>query len=99
MVLGIEAEAPDALETNMSEKKSVKVTTRAKVAKPKKEKPPKEQLVVFAFRLTEDERKKIHATAGPANASRFVRQVASAFAAEDEAAFRAVLKEASEARS
>ena len=85
----------------MSEKKSenVKVTKKATAAKPKKEKAPREDLVVFAFRLTEDERKKIHATAGPTNASRFVRQIAAAFASEDEGAFRAVIREAREARA
>ena len=69
-----------------------------KAAKPKKEKSPREDLVVFAFRLTEAERAAIHKTAGPARASKFVRRVSVAFAGEDEAAFRAVLKEAREAR-
>lgn len=77
-----------------------KTETKAKrTPKPKKERAPKEEgLVVFAFRLTETERSAIHKTAGPAKASRFVRQVAAAFAKEDDAAFRAVLKEAREAR-
>ena len=73
-------------------------TTKAKATKPKTEKPPKEQLVVFAFRLTPAEREAIHKSAGPARASKFVRRVAAAFANEDEAAFRGVLKEAREAR-
>ena len=60
---------------------------------------PKEDLVVFAFRLTQKERDAIHETAGPAKASRFVRQVAVAFAKEDESAFRSALKEAREARA
>ena len=71
-----------------------KTATKKKSAKAA----PKEDLCVFAFRLTEAERDAVHRTAGPAKASRFVRQVAAAFAAEDEAAFRAVLKEAREAR-
>ena len=70
---------------------------KTKAAKTKK-KPPKEELCVFAFRLTPAERDAIHKTAGPAKASRFVRQVAVAFGNEDEAAFRTVLKQAREAR-
>ena len=72
---------------------SKKTTTKQKAAK------PKEDLVVFAFRLTETERTKIHAAAGPANASRFIRHIAIAFANEDVKAFQAVLKEARELRS
>ena len=60
---------------------------------------PKEDLVVFAFRLTEAERDAIHKTAGPARASRFIRRVAVAFGQEDEGAFKGVLKEAREARA
>ena len=84
--------------------KATSKTTSKKVAakapaKLKAAKPPKEDLVVFAFRLTLAEREGIHKTAGPANASRFVRQVCGAFAQENEGAFRAVLKEAKELRS
>ena len=75
-----------------------KAATKPKAAKPKKEKPPKETLCVFAFRLTPAERDAIHKTAGPRNATQFVRRVATAFANEDEAAFKAVLKEARELR-
>ena len=88
------------MEDTMATKK--KTTTRKKAAtkpKAKKEKAPKLDLVVFAFRLTEVERTAIHKTAGPRNATQFVRRVATAFAKQDEAAFRAVLKEAREARS
>ncbi len=70
----------------------------AKPAKVPREKKPKEDLVVFAFRLTEAERDLIHETAGPRNATGFVRRVAVAFAGGDEPAFRAVLKEARELR-
>ncbi len=76
--------------------KKKKASTNAKAAKPKA---PKEDLVVFAFRLTEAERTKIHETAGPRNATQFVRRVAVAFAHEDEESFRRVLKEAREARA
>jgi hypothetical protein len=95
----------------MSEQLQVptKPTTKKKAAKPKaakkakttakKTRPAKEEnLVVFAFRLSQVERDAIHKTAGPARASRYVRQVAAAFASEDEAAFRAVIKEAREGR-
>ena len=79
---------------NASAKKapSKKATTKQKAAK------PKEDLVVFAFRLTDAERTRIHATAGPANASRFIRRIAVAFADEEVKAFQAVLKEARELR-
>ena len=72
-------------------KKAASKKPAAKAAKP--------DLVVFAFRLTEAERTAIHKTAGPARASRCVRSVAAAFANEDESAFRALLKDAKEARS
>ena len=41
--------------------------------KAKAPKEPREELVVFAFRLTPAERDAIHKAAGPAKASRFVR--------------------------
>ena len=80
--------------TTASTKKSTSknATTKQKAAK------TKEDLVVFAFRLTEAERTKIHAAAGPANASRFIRHIAIAFANEDVKAFQAALKEARELR-
>ena len=68
-----------------------KTVTKKVTSKPAK---AKEDLVVFAFRLTEAERAAIHKTAGPARASKFIRRVAVAFAKEDDAAFRAALKEA-----
>ena len=71
-----------------------KASTKAKTAKAKA---PKEDLCVFAFRLTQAERDLIHKTAGPARASKFVRRVAVAFAREDEALFKAVLKATREA--
>ena len=89
----------------------IKATTKKKAAKPKAEKKkakaaPKqarrekeEDLVVFAFRLSQAERDAIHKTAGPARASRYVRRVTAAFASEDVEAFKAVLKEAREGRA
>ena len=70
---------------------------KAKAPKPKRESGPKPDRT-FAIRITGDELEAIHKAAGPRNATRFVRSVAAAFAAEDEAAFRSVLKEAREAR-
>ncbi len=51
-----------------------------KISKPAK---PKEELVVFAFRLTTEEREAIHKAAGPAKASKFVRALARAAAQRD----------------
>ena len=82
-----------------TKKTSTQRATKKKAPKKATAKAAKEELVVFAFRLTQKERDAIHATAGPAKASRFVRQVAIAFAKEDETAFKAVLKEARAAQS
>ena len=80
-----------------TKKASTKKTSTKKAAS-KKARKSKEDLVVFAFRLTEAERTAIHETAGPRNATQVVRQVAAAFANEDESAFSVVLKEARELR-
>ena len=50
----------------------------AKEPKSNKVKPPKEDVCVFAFRLTRADRDLIHKAAGPANASRFVKSAALA---------------------
>lgn len=52
---------------------------------------PEENLVVFAFRLTREERDVIHAATGPSKASRFVRTLAVAGARGDEQAIREIL--------
>jgi hypothetical protein len=54
-----------------------------------------DDLVVFAFRLTPDEREEIHTAAGSARASRFVRAVALAAARRDVSALNAIMLEAS----
>ena len=77
---------------------TTKTTTKKSKAAPKA-KTAKEELCVFAFRLTRAERDAIHKTAGPRNATQFVRRVAAAFASRDEAAFKAVLKEVNAIRS
>ena len=64
-------------------------------SKPKRgqAKAPREDLCVFAFRLTEAERDAIHKAAGPAKASKFARNLLVAAATKDEAAVRAIMKE------
>ena len=104
MGLGIEATEPTAMEVDMAEKKTEKVratkkTKAEKVPKPKKERPPKEDLMVFAFRLSKTESEALHKAAGPANASRTMRSLAAAFAAEDPDAFKAVVAEARKLRA
>jgi hypothetical protein len=58
----------------------------AKAKKTTKEKAPKEELVVFAFRLRPEERDLIHRAAGAAKASRFVRALSVAASKGDEKA-------------
>ena len=103
MVLGIGPEASDATEEDMAATKATttkkKATTKPKAARPKKVKPPKEELCVFACRVSEPERVKFHKATGPAGASRFARKLMVVFSGEDEAGFRALLKEAREARA
>lgn len=72
--------------------KTTKKTTRAR--KPAAEaKAPREELCVFAFRLTEAERIDIHKAAGPGKASKFARNLLVAAARKDDAAVRAIMKE------
>ena len=69
------AETPAAVEPEPESK-----PTKAKP----KEKAPKEELVVFAFRLKAAERDLIHQAAGAAKASRFVRALMIAASKGDE---------------
>jgi len=71
-------------------KKTVKVKAVMTV-KVKKDKAPREPLVVFAFRLTEPQRDAIHKAAGPGKATRFVRSAALAAASGDRPAFEELL--------
>ncbi len=73
-------------------RKPVAKATAATTPAAPKEKAPKEDLCVFAFRLTPAERDAIHKAAGPAKASKFVRSLAVAAARNDEAAVKAILK-------
>lgn len=59
---------------------------------------PTEEQVVFAFRLNRAERDAIHAAAGPARASRFVKSLAIAAAQGDIDALHAILAETSRAK-
>jgi hypothetical protein len=72
--------------TEKTPKKPAKAKT-PKEPKPKKEKVPKEPQVVFAFRLSEADRDRIHKAAGPAKATKFVRAAALAAANQDSKAF------------
>ena len=73
----------------MTKKKS-----EPKAAKPKKAKPPKEPQVVFAFRLSEADRTRIHDAAGSGKATRFVRSAALAAANADRKAFDTLIEQA-----
>ena len=63
----------------------------ARGARPPKVKEPEEETVVFAFRLSAEERELIHQAAGPAKASRFVRALAVAAAKRDQATIHELL--------
>jgi len=78
--------------------KTTKKTTRtrkptAEKKKTTEPKAPREDLCVFAFRLTETERDAIHKAAGPAKASKFARSLLVAAATKDEAAVLAIMIE------
>ena len=81
--------------------KTTKKTTRARKpaaetkasTKTAETKASREELCVFAFRLTEAERDAIHKAAGPAKASKFARTLLVAAANKDDAAVRAIMKE------
>ena len=63
-------------------------------AKSGKEKSPAEPQVVFAFRLSEPDRDRIHAASGPGGATQFVRAAALAAANGDAAAFESLIAQA-----
>jgi hypothetical protein len=68
----------------------------AKAGKPAVKKAEKtsqrEDLCVFAFRLTPEERDAIHKAAGPGKASKFVRALTVAAARNDAAAVKAIME-------
>ena len=65
--------------------------TRKKSAKQTDQK-SQPDLVVFAFRLTQEERNAIHKAAGPAKASKFVRALVNAAATGNEQAVLDLVK-------
>jgi hypothetical protein len=86
--------------------KSRKPTAKPKVKTPVQSKPKAaradtvmpparaaDELVVFAFRLSAEERDLIHQASGPAKASRFVRAVSLAAARGDVKALQSILLE------
>ena len=85
-----EALAAPEIVTTATKKAEAKVAKAQKP--PKARKTPVEDLVVFAFRLTQAERDAIHKAAGPANASKFIRALAIAAANRDEAQVGLILK-------
>jgi len=83
-------------------KPKAETTPETKATKPRKEKAPRESREgwgTFALQMPVPEREAFHTAAGPGGASRFARVVLAAFAAGDEAAFKAVVKEAREQRA
>ncbi len=84
----------------MKKSKNTKKKATAKTRKPAattkaqqdpKKKPPRDDLCVFAFRLTAEERNSIHKAAGPAKASKFARNLLVAAASNDEAAVKTIM--------
>ena len=79
----------------MGKSKSTKKRA-AKAGKPAvkkaEKKPHREDLCVFAFRLTPKEREDIHKAAGPGKASKFVRTLAVAAAKNDAATVKAIME-------
>jgi len=73
-------------------RKPAAAATAVKTVDEPKTKSPREELCVFAFRLTAEERDAIHKAAGPAKASKFVRSLAVAAARNDEATVKAIMK-------
>ena len=69
-------------------------TKPAKVAKPKRERAPKEDLMTFAFRMPKAESAALHKAAGPANASKVMRALADAFVNGDRATFEQIVEDA-----
>ena len=94
------SEQTEATTKTATKKKAAKKAAKKAKATAKRIRPAKEDgLVVFAHRMSLEEREAFHTAAGPAKASKVARALAVAFTNGDEAAFRALVKEAREARS
>ena len=97
-------EAKDGSVKSKRTKVETKGTAKAKTTKaptPKKDDAPKAEKPsrVFAIRISDAELDAIHKAAGPRNATKFIRAVVAAFTSGDESAFKAVVKQAREARA
>ena len=105
-VLGIEAAPVAAMEEAMEPTSTSKTSTKAEseTSAPRKPKATKKPIapkatksekielpVVFAFRLSETDRTRIHDAAGPAKATKFVRAAALAAANADLDAFKQLI--------
>ena len=89
----IEAAAAAGKDTKPAKGKKAATKSKApKTSKPRKEKAPKQDLVVFAFRLPISDRDLIHKVAGPGKATRFVLAAALAAANGDVQAFKALVE-------
>ncbi len=95
------SEQPEApVKGKARSKKAAPARATSMVEKPAQEKKAraKEQfdgeVVVFAFRLGSNDRDRIHAAAGPAGATRFVRSAALAAASGDREAFQVLVEQA-----
>jgi hypothetical protein len=89
----IEAAAPSAATSKTTKPaKGTKAAPKTKTAKPKKA--SREPQVVFAFRLSEADRDRIHKAAGPAKATKFVRAAALAAANQDSKTFEELTTQA-----
>jgi len=99
-----ETTMPKAKKTKAPKKSAAKKSAPKKKAAPKSKapakkaaassepKPKREDLVVFAFRLPEEQRDIIHKAAGPGKASRFVIAAALAAATDDHRAFKELVE-------
>lgn len=76
--------------TRKAAAKRTKADAEGKAVTPKT-KQPREELCVFAFRLTTEERDAIHKAAGPAKASKFARTLLVAAARNDSGAVKAIM--------
>ena len=85
-------------EKKAATKPKVKAEKKAKTSKTTAPSAKDEDLKVFAFRMLRTESDALHTAAGPGRASKTMRALAAAFVAEDVDAFKALVKEAREAR-
>ena len=96
----VEVTEPKATETKSGKKAKGKAEPKHSPSKKATAMPKAraaDNLVVFAFRLSPQERDLIHDAAGPSRASRFVRAVALAAARRDVQALQSILLETQEA--